>query len=89
MILPTIKPGARPIKGIGTGFGAKKEIKAFPIWAVMLLMSIGMCFLALAGLAIYYDKSIWVILLCGLIALKAFNTPWIYNYFLRRLKEPS
>lgn len=68
----------------------KQEIKAFPIWASMLLMSIGMCFLALGGLAIYYDMSIWVVLLCGLIAFKAFNTPWIYNYFLRRLKgQPS
>jgi hypothetical protein len=89
MILPRIKPGQHPGIGGRARFGVKKELKAFPIWAVMLLMSIGMCFLALGGLAIYYDKSIWVILLCGLIALKAFNTPWIYNYFLRRLKEPE
>ena len=65
----------------------KAEIKAFPIWASLALMSIGMCFLALAALAWIYDKSIWVVVLCGVIAFKAFNTPWIYNYFLRRLKS--
>jgi hypothetical protein len=86
MILPRNKPGERPY---GSRFGKKKELKAFPVWAVLLLMSIGMCFIALGGLAIYYKMSIWIPILCGLIALKAFNTPWIYNYFLRRLKEPS
>jgi hypothetical protein len=88
MILPRNKPG-QGNRIAGRQSGIKKEIKAFPIWASMTLMSIGMCFLALGGLAIYYDKSIWVILLCGIIALKAFNTPWIYNYFLKKLKEPS
>ena len=77
MRYPAYKPKIKP----------KPEIKAFPIWAVMLLMSIGMCFIALGGLAIYYEMSIWIPILCGIIALKAFNTPWIYNYFLKRLKQ--
>jgi hypothetical protein len=67
----------------------KPEIKAFPIWAVMLLMSIGLCFIALGGLAIYYKMSIWIPTLCGIVALKAFNTPWIYNYMLKKLKDPG
>ena len=82
MIRPTKKPS-----GIAASIAESERLKAFPIWASLALMSIGMCFLALAALAWIYDKSIWVVLLCGLIALKAFNTPWIYNYFLRRLKS--
>lgn len=65
----------------------KREIKAFPIWAVMLLMTIGMCMCALGILAIVYDLSIWYSILLFLLAFKAFNTPWIYNRMLRKLKE--
>lgn len=64
-----------------------KEIKAFPLWAVLLLMSIGMCMLTLGIVAIIYDQSIWYSILLFVLAFKAFNTPWIYNKLLTKLKQ--
>jgi hypothetical protein len=66
--------------------GKPKEIKAFPIWAVMLLMSIGMCMVALGILAIIYDMSVWYSVILFILAFKAFNTPWIYNKLLNKLR---